>query len=45
MMAMVAAGTLRPDLLITRTIDLAEAPAALAAMGTAPSAGATVIVP
>ncbi|HEY2791418.1 MAG TPA: zinc-binding dehydrogenase, partial [Micromonosporaceae bacterium] len=32
MMAMVAAGTLRPDLLVTRTIGLAEAPAALAAM-------------
>jgi alcohol dehydrogenase len=45
MMAMVAAGMLRPDLLITRTIGLADAPAALAAMGTASSAGATVIVP
>jgi alcohol dehydrogenase len=32
MMAMVAAGTLRPDLLVTRTIGLADAPAALAAM-------------
>jgi alcohol dehydrogenase len=32
MMAMVAAGTLRPDLLVTHTIGLDEAPAALAAM-------------
>jgi D-arabinose 1-dehydrogenase-like Zn-dependent alcohol dehydrogenase len=45
MMAMVTAGTLRPDLLITRTIGLAETPAALAEMGTSPSAGATVITP
>jgi D-arabinose 1-dehydrogenase-like Zn-dependent alcohol dehydrogenase len=45
MMAMVAAGTVRPDLLVTRTIGLDDAPAALAAMGTAPSAGATVIAP
>ena len=32
MMAMVAAGTLRPDLLVTRTIGLDDAPAALSAM-------------
>ena len=32
MMAMVAAGTLRPDLLVTRTIGLDDAPSALAAM-------------
>ncbi|HEV3360662.1 MAG TPA: zinc-dependent alcohol dehydrogenase family protein [Pseudonocardiaceae bacterium] len=32
MMAMVAAGTLRPDRLVARTIGLAEAPSALAAM-------------
>jgi alcohol dehydrogenase len=45
MMGMVAAGVLRPDRLVTRTIGLAEAPAALAAMGTAPSPGVTVIRP
>ena len=44
MMDLVAAGTLRPDRLVTRTIGLAEAPAALAAMETAP-AGVTVIRP
>ena len=32
LMAMVAAGTLRPDRLVTRTIGLADAPSALAAM-------------
>jgi alcohol dehydrogenase len=48
MLDLVAAGTLRPDRLITATIGLAEAPAALAAMGTvgaAPAAGVTMIEP
>ncbi|MYY14116.1 MULTISPECIES: zinc-dependent alcohol dehydrogenase family protein [unclassified Streptomyces] len=45
MMDMVRAGTLRPDLLVTSTITLDAAPAALAAMGTAPGAGVTVIDP
>ncbi|GAB2825217.1 zinc-dependent alcohol dehydrogenase family protein [Actinoallomurus bryophytorum] len=45
MMDLVVAGTLRPDRLITRTIGLDQAPAALAAMGTAPSTGVTVIHP
>ena len=35
MLDLVAAGTLRPDRLVTRTIGLAATPAALAAMGTA----------
>jgi alcohol dehydrogenase len=45
MVDMVTAGTLRPDLLITRTIGLDEAPAALAAMDAGPAAGVTVIMP
>ncbi|MFF2325631.1 MULTISPECIES: zinc-dependent alcohol dehydrogenase family protein [unclassified Streptomyces] len=45
MMDMVFAGTLRPDLLVTSTIGLDAAPAALAAMGTAPGAGVTIIEP
>jgi D-arabinose 1-dehydrogenase-like Zn-dependent alcohol dehydrogenase len=45
MMDLVAAGTLRPDRLVTRTIDLAGTPAALTAMGTATPAGVTVIEP
>jgi alcohol dehydrogenase len=45
MMDLVAAGTLRPDRLVTATIGLAETPAALAAMGTAPPAGVTMIEP
>jgi alcohol dehydrogenase len=45
MMDLVAAGALRPDRLITRTIGLEETPAALAAMGTDPSAGVTMIIP
>jgi alcohol dehydrogenase len=44
MLDMINAGTLRPDLLITRTISLDEAPAALAAMET-PTAGVTIIEP
>lgn len=39
MMDMVRAGILRPDLLVTSTIVLDAAPAALAAMGTAPGQG------
>ncbi|MGW1895333.1 zinc-dependent alcohol dehydrogenase family protein [Streptomyces sp. NPDC002004] len=45
MLGLVGAGVLRPELLITSTIPLDAAPAALAAMGTAPGAGVTVIQP
>jgi alcohol dehydrogenase len=45
MLELVRAGVLRPDLLVTSTIALGAAPAALAAMGTAPGAGVTVIEP
>ncbi|MFD4522410.1 zinc-dependent alcohol dehydrogenase family protein [Streptomyces sp. NPDC058470] len=45
MLELVRAGVLRPDLLVTATIPLDAAPAALAAMGTAPGAGVTVIEP
>ncbi len=45
MMDMVAAGTLRPDRLITRTIGLAGTPDALTAMDTTPPTGVTVIEP
>ncbi|MEU5396686.1 zinc-dependent alcohol dehydrogenase family protein [Streptomyces tibetensis] len=45
MLELVRSGVLRPDLLVTSTITLEEVPAALAGMGTAPGAGATVIVP
>ena len=45
MLELVRAGALRPDLLVTSTIPLAAAPAALAALGTAPGAGVTVIEP
>ncbi|HEY1179424.1 MAG TPA: alcohol dehydrogenase, partial [Phytomonospora sp.] len=45
MMGLVASGRLRPQDLVTRTIELAEAPGALAAMGTRPGAGATVVLP
>lgn len=38
MMERIRTGALRPHLLVTSTIGLAEAPAALAAMGTAPGA-------
>ncbi|MEU9134706.1 zinc-dependent alcohol dehydrogenase family protein [Streptomyces sp. NPDC048404] len=41
----VRAGILRPDLLVTSTITLGAAPAALAAMGSAPGSGVTVIEP
>jgi alcohol dehydrogenase len=42
MLAMINTGTLRPELLITNTIPLDEAPAALAAMSTT---GVTIIEP
>ncbi|MET8075681.1 zinc-dependent alcohol dehydrogenase family protein [Streptomyces sp. NPDC005303] len=45
MLELVRAGVLRPDLLVTSTITLDTAPDALAAMGTAPGAGVTVIEP
>ncbi|MBV7699327.1 zinc-dependent alcohol dehydrogenase family protein [Streptomyces sp. TRM70350] len=45
MLEAVRAGTLRPDLLVTATIPLDAAPAALAALGSAPGAGVTVIEP
>jgi D-arabinose 1-dehydrogenase-like Zn-dependent alcohol dehydrogenase len=45
MMDLVAAGTLRPDRLITARVGLDAAPAALSGMGTAPPAGVTIIEP
>ncbi|MGW3424440.1 zinc-dependent alcohol dehydrogenase family protein [Streptomyces phaeochromogenes] len=45
MLESVRAGVLRPDLLVTSTIPLDAAPGALAAMGTAPGAGVTIIEP
>lgn len=45
MLELVRAGVLRPDLLVTSSIGLDATPAALAAMGTAPGAGVTVIEP
>ncbi|MGA6221330.1 zinc-dependent alcohol dehydrogenase family protein [Streptomyces umbrinus] len=45
MLESVRAGVLRPDLLVTSTIPLDAAPAALAAMGTALGAGVTIIEP
>ncbi|MEV0633440.1 zinc-dependent alcohol dehydrogenase family protein [Streptomyces sp. NPDC050619] len=45
MLELVRTGVLRPDLLVTSTITLDATPAALAAMGTAPGAGVTVIEP
>lgn len=45
MLELVRGGVLRPDLLVTSTIGLDAVPAALAAMGTAPGAGLTVIEP
>ncbi|MER6953861.1 zinc-dependent alcohol dehydrogenase family protein [Streptomyces sp. NPDC000618] len=45
MLELVRAGVLRPDLLVTSTITLDAVPDALAALGTAPGAGATVIEP
>lgn len=45
MLELVTAGTLRPDRLVTATISLDEAPAALNAMGSAPGRGVTMIAP
>ena len=45
MMDLVAAGTLAPGRLITRTIGLAATPAALSALGTASPTGVTMIEP
>jgi alcohol dehydrogenase len=45
MLAMVAAGTLNPSILITREVDLAEGAAALNEMGTSSPTGITVIHP
>ncbi|MFF7328677.1 zinc-binding dehydrogenase [Streptomyces sp. NPDC090306] len=45
MLELVRAGVLRPDLLVTSTIPLDAAPAALAAMGAAPGSGVTVVLP
>lgn len=45
MMGLVTSGRLRPQDLVTSTIGLDEAPGALAAMGTRPGAGVTVILP
>jgi alcohol dehydrogenase len=45
MMRQVAAGSLRPDLLVGSVIGLAEAPAALAALSEGSPAGITVIEP
>lgn len=45
MMELVRSGALRPDLLVTSTIPLDAAPAALAAMGAAPGPGITIIRP
>ncbi|WP_327250722.1 zinc-binding dehydrogenase [Streptomyces sp. NBC_01244] len=45
MMELVRSGALRPDLLVSSTIPLDGAPAALAAMGTAPGPGITIIRP
>lgn len=42
---LVRAGVLRPDLLVTSTIGLDAAPSALAAMGSAPGRGVTVVEP
>ncbi|WP_326653693.1 zinc-dependent alcohol dehydrogenase family protein [Streptomyces sp. NBC_01750] len=45
MMAMVASGALRPDLLVTTEIGLDDVPAVLAALGGASGTGVTVITP
>ncbi|MER7665585.1 zinc-dependent alcohol dehydrogenase family protein [Streptomyces sp. NPDC096193] len=45
MMAMVASGALRPDLLVTREIGLDAVPEALASLGAASGSGVTVIRP
>jgi len=45
MLALIEAGTLRPDLLVTDTLTLAEAPAALMSMVRAPVNGIRLIYP
>lgn len=45
MLEPVRSGALRPDPLVTSAIPLEAAPEALAAMGTAPGRGVTVILP
>ncbi|WP_405532796.1 zinc-dependent alcohol dehydrogenase family protein [Streptomyces avidinii] len=45
MMELVRGGVLQPDLLVTSAIPLDAAPAALAAMGTSPGRGVTIILP
>ncbi|WP_030418196.1 zinc-dependent alcohol dehydrogenase family protein [Streptomyces sp. SCSIO 75703] len=45
MLDLVVSGLLRPDLLVTSAITLEEAPAALAALDSAPGPGVTVITP
>ncbi|MEV6024300.1 zinc-dependent alcohol dehydrogenase family protein [Streptomyces sp. NPDC052036] len=45
LLELVRSGVLRPDLLVTSAILLEASPAALAAMGTAPGSGVTVIEP
>jgi D-arabinose 1-dehydrogenase-like Zn-dependent alcohol dehydrogenase len=45
MLELVRAGILRPDLLVTSTIPLADSPAALAEMAVAAGAGVTVVEP
>ncbi|MDX3852335.1 alcohol dehydrogenase catalytic domain-containing protein [Streptomyces sp. AK02-01A] len=45
LMGQVSTGALRPDLLVTSVIGLAEAPAALAAMSEGSATGITVITP
>ena len=43
MLALISAGKLQPQKLVSRLIDLEEAPAELAALGTFPGTGITVI--
>ncbi|MEV6994584.1 zinc-dependent alcohol dehydrogenase family protein [Streptomyces sp. NPDC093228] len=45
MLELVRSGALRPGLLVTSTIPLSASPVALAAMGTAPGQGVTVVEP
>jgi alcohol dehydrogenase len=45
LLRLIASGTAQPEQLITRTIALDEASAALAAMDTTPAGGVTVIEP
>ncbi|MDX5566845.1 zinc-dependent alcohol dehydrogenase family protein [Streptomyces sp. ID05-04B] len=45
LLELVRSGVLRPDLLVTSTITLDAAPAALAALGASPGAGMTVVEP